>query len=72
MPPMTLPHVHGKCSPKNAEIPKTLRVRHWEVREAYGWLWLFWGKVGGELPEIQQLERDATMSKGNIRYSQRD
>jgi hypothetical protein len=46
----------------NARIPKTLRVRTYEVRERHGFVWLWWGDgaASGEPPYYRELEGEKT------------
>ncbi|TNE50694.1 MAG: aromatic ring-hydroxylating dioxygenase subunit alpha [Deltaproteobacteria bacterium] len=53
----------GACTlvPSNgskAKVPKSFQVKSYPVREAYGWIWLFWGEVkeGQDLPAIEYFE----------------
>ncbi|MEM1007959.1 MAG: aromatic ring-hydroxylating dioxygenase subunit alpha [Myxococcota bacterium] len=43
---------------KNARIPKKFKIEHHHVREAYGWIWMYWGDVedAESLPEIPFFE----------------
>ncbi|MBK06609.1 MAG: oxidase [Deltaproteobacteria bacterium] len=43
---------------KNARIPKKFKVQSYPVREAFGWIWLYWGEVEDEqtLPDIRYFK----------------
>ncbi len=53
----------GRCTlvpsnGKSAPIPQKFAVKTYPVREAYGWIWLYWGDVqeGQELPPIRYFD----------------
>jgi phenylpropionate dioxygenase-like ring-hydroxylating dioxygenase large terminal subunit len=47
----------GKCrlvpaNGKNAQPPKSLKVHTYPARDAFGFIWIYWGAPAGELPAL--------------------
>jgi phenylpropionate dioxygenase-like ring-hydroxylating dioxygenase large terminal subunit len=40
----------------NAEVPRALHVRSYPLREAHGFVYIWWGEPGGELPPVPWFE----------------
>ena len=45
------------CNGKNAKIPSGLEVKTFSVREARGFIWIWWGEERSLLPELPKFEQ---------------